>query len=114
MILECDLRDQALIITVPAARIDASVAVQFKDAFREAVKGAPQRVILDLKSVNFVDSSGLGAIVAAMKILAPDGRLELASLSETVSKVFRLTRMDTVFTLHDNVEAALSETATAR
>ncbi len=50
-------------------RIDAAVAIQFKDAMRAATDGGPDRVILDLSGVDFIDSSGLGAIVAAMKHL---------------------------------------------
>jgi anti-sigma B factor antagonist len=50
--------------------------------------------------VHFLDSSGLGAVVGVMKLLAPERRLELAGLTPTVAKVFRLTRMDSVFTIH--------------
>ncbi len=49
------------------------------------------RVILDLSSVKFIDSSGLGAIVAAMKQLGSGRRLDLAGLTPVVEKVFRLT-----------------------
>jgi anti-sigma B factor antagonist len=57
-------------------------------------------VILDLAQVDFLDSSGLGAVVAVMKVLGPTRKLELAGLTPTVEKVFRLTRMDQVFTIH--------------
>lgn len=69
---------------------------------------APDRVIVDLSEVDFIDSSGLGAIVAAMKQLREGQRLELAGLTPTVSKVFRLTRMDTVFSLFDTLEEAVA------
>lgn len=90
----------ALRVTVAEERIDAAVAIQFKDRMRELAAGAGSRVILDLGQVGFVDSSGLGAIVAVMKALAPARRLELAALTPTVAKVFRLTRMDGVFVIH--------------
>lgn len=108
----------ALIVRVCEARIDSLVAIQFKDAVRSAVPetatevgvagggGAPGRVILDLAEVTFVDSSGLGAIVAVMKLLAPAFRLELAALQPNVERVFRLTRMDGVFTIHDAAPSA--------
>ena len=53
-----------------------------------------------MTQVAFLDSSGLGAVVAAMKALGPDRPLELAGLTPTVQKVFRLTRMDSVFKIH--------------
>ncbi len=90
----------ALVVHVLESRIDAAVAIQFKDAMRARVAQAPERVVLDLSQVDFIDSSGLGAVVAMMKLLAPARRLELAGLTPTVEKVFRLTHMDRVFTIH--------------
>lgn len=92
--------DDALIVTVGAARIDAAVAIRFKDAMRAVTEGTTGQVILDLSQVDFVDSSGLGAIIAAMKQLGEASRLELAALNPNVAKVFRLTRMDGIFTIH--------------
>ena len=70
------------------------------ERMREIAAGAPERVILDLSRVEFLDSSGLGAVIAVMKMLGPDRRLELAALGPAVERVVRLTRMDTVFTIH--------------
>lgn len=94
------------VIAVDAPRIDAAVAIQFKDAMRSSLSPLAGRVILDLSAVEFVDSSGLGAIVAAMKAMAPDQRLDLAGLTPMVDKVFRLTRMDTIFTLFPTLAEA--------
>lgn len=103
MNLTSDTSDDALIVRVQEERIDAAVAIQFKDRMRELTAGDSGRVILDLSSVTFVDSSGLGAIVAVMKFLAPARKLELAALTPNVGKVFHLTRMDSVFSIHDSV-----------
>ncbi|MCB2094414.1 MAG: STAS domain-containing protein [Rhodobacteraceae bacterium] len=92
--------DDAIVIHVHEKRIDAAIAIQFKDRVRELTNDPSERVILDMSQVEFVDSSGLGAIVSAMKFLAPDRRLELAGLTANVGKVFRLTRMDSVFPIH--------------
>lgn len=92
------------IIHVTAPRIDAAAAIAFKDAMREAVATGPDHVVLDLGQVTFVDSSGLGAIVAVMKAMGDGRRLDLASLTPDVAKVFRLTRMDTVFMIHADID----------
>ena len=94
------------IVTVRESRIDAAVAIRFKDRMREVTATDTPHVVLDLSEVDFVDSSGLGAIVAAMKQLGSTRRLDLAGLTPTVERVFRLTRMDTVFTIHDSVAQA--------
>ena len=100
MELQADPRGGFLAILVNDDRIDAASAIQFKDRMRELTQGTTGRVVLDLAQVAFLDSSGLGAVVAAMKALGPDRPLELAGLTPTVQKVFRLTRMDSVFTIH--------------
>ncbi len=101
-----DIND-ARVVVVGDDRIDAAVAIQFKDRMREMTEGGPARIVLDLSAVGFLDSSGLGAVVAAMKHVGPDRRLELAGLTATVEKVFSLTRMDTVFTIHATAQTAL-------
>ena len=113
MKLETDHYDDAVLISVSEPRIDASVAIQFKDAMREITASGPARVILNMQQVEFLDSSGLGAVVAAMKQLADGQKLELAGLTENVEKVFRLTRLDGVFTIHNTAEDAVCGPANA-
>ncbi|WP_424831639.1 STAS domain-containing protein [Ruegeria sp.] len=96
------------VITVHCDRIDAAMAIQFKEDMRAQTDDTAHRIILDLSSVEFIDSSGLGAIVASMKQLEEGCRLDLAGLHPVVRKVFRLTRMDTVFDLFPSLDDALT------
>lgn len=98
-------------VTVARSRIDAAAAIRFKDAMRAVTAQGPDHVVLDLSNVDFVDSSGLGAIVAAMKQMGPGRRLDLAGLRPDVAKVFRLTRMDTVFVIHERADGAVRRDA---
>lgn len=100
MNLESTLEGDVLVITVLAERIDAASAIAFKEEMRSLLEGGPARTILDLSRVAFLDSSGLGAVVAAKKLVGPGRSLELSGLTGAVEKVFRLTRMDSVFTIH--------------
>ena len=106
MELESGLFNGVQVITVRAERIDSAAAIGFKDAMRAATADGSAPVVLDLGNVAFVDSSGLGAIVAVMKFLGPGRRLDLAGLTPDVDKLFRLTRMDTVFGLYGDVDDA--------
>lgn len=60
--MELGIRDtgDTRVVHVGEARIDAAVAIQFKDQMRDLIVGGPNRVILDLSAVTFVDSSGWG------------------------------------------------------
>jgi len=97
------------IVTVNESRIDAAVALSFKETMRAETEDAPSQVILNLEQVQFVDSSGLGAIVATMKAMGSSRSLALAGLTPTVEKVFRLTRMDSVFSLYPSLDDALAD-----
>jgi anti-sigma B factor antagonist len=90
-----------------AERIDAMVAVMFKDRMKAAIEAGSSCILLDLSPIGFLDSSGLGAVVAIRRFLREGQRLELASLTPPVQRVFRLTRMDSVFTIHSEVDDAL-------
>ena len=77
MNMSFESRSMLGILTVAGNRIDASVAIAFKDRFRDLVSGHDGDVILDLGQVAFIDSSGLGAIVAARKLLGGARKLIL-------------------------------------
>ncbi|MBV0913343.1 STAS domain-containing protein [Rhodobacteraceae bacterium ASV31] len=101
--LETVDHDGLRVVAVTGARVDAAICAEFKDALLRATQEAPGRVVLDLSAVRFLDSSGLGAVIAVMKALAPARRLELTGVSGAVEKVFLLTRMDRVFVIHPDL-----------
>ena len=107
MKLESEHRGKILMIRVVNDRIDAAGAIQFKERMREIIEEPSERVVLDMSNVMFLDSSGLGAVVAVMKALGPIRRLELSGLTPTVEKVLRLTRMDSVFIIHKSLPEEL-------
>ena len=86
-----------LIVVVEEARIDAAIATRFKDRLREIVLRGRKPVRLDMRRVDFMDSSGLGAMIAVRKALPEALPLVLEGLTPNVERVFRLTRMDSVF-----------------
>jgi len=104
MELQAEIDGDTLIITASGRRIDAAGAIDFKDEMRKLTEFGPDKVALNLASVEFVDSSGLGAVVASMKQLPAGKTLSLLDLTPTVAKVFRLTRMDSVFEIRKSGE----------
>lgn len=108
MKMRFEVRGAVGLLHVDESRLDASVAIEFKDRFRDLTEGTTGDVILDLSRVDFLDSSGLGAVVAARKLLGAGRLLELAGLTPPVAKVMTLTRMHSVFPIHDDLDAALA------
>jgi len=99
-----------LTIRVDEKRLDAAIATAFKDRVRSMIaaggggEGGGQ-VTLDLAGVDFMDSSGLGAVIAIYKAMPPGRQLILAGLTPNVQRVFRLTRMDSVLTIRNTADA---------
>lgn len=86
-----------LVVAVLEPRLDAKLAVEFKETIAARIAQGHSLLVLDLSAVNFVDSSGLGAIVSSLKMLRGQGQLLLSGMSATVLSTFKLTRMDKVF-----------------
>ena len=106
MKLETAFANGLLVLTPVVDRIDAAGAIEFKGHVRTLCEGYEGIVILNLEHVDFVDSSGIGAIVASMKLMAQGKRLDLAALRPAVAKVFALTKLDSIFKIHPDVASA--------
>lgn len=88
-------------------RIDASVAPEFKAFMLERIGSGNTSLLLDFSMVDFIDSSGIGAIISILKTLGGKGSVSICCLSETVNTVFRLSRMDKIFHISASREDAL-------
>src|SRR5882762_2622088 len=90
-----------------AGEIDVYTAPQLRERLITLVEGGARRVIVDLGRVEFLDSTGLGVLVGALKRLrVVGGELLLVCAQERLLKIFRITGLDRVFTLFDSVDAA--------
>lgn len=87
------------------SRIDAAATITFKERMRELLSRLEGPVLLDLAKVDFIDSSGLGAIVGVHKTLATTRGLTLTNLTPAVAQVFRLTHLDEVIAIAPSPEA---------
>lgn len=105
--LTSEQRNNVLVVRVDEKRVDASKAPAFKQGITEQIDAGHNQLVLDFSRVEFVDSSGLGAIVSCLKRLGPRGSVAIAGAQGSVQRLFTLTRMDRVFALHDTVDAAV-------
>ncbi|KQY59853.1 hypothetical protein ASD11_10035 [Aeromicrobium sp. Root495] len=86
--------------------IDIETARDLRAHFIEHVTDPASRVVVDMSGVEFMDSSGLGALVGGWQILRDTGELRVAGALPAVERVFRLTGMHEVFPLFPDVAAA--------
>lgn len=87
--------------------IDVSQAMDLRDLLGEEIDGAAARVVLDLKDVTFIDSSGIGVLVTAHRRADAAGAMfALAGARPTVGRVFELTRTNKLLRIYASVEEA--------
>ena len=104
MIISETICNNITIIT-PQGTLDASTAPQLKK-FKSA-SAAVDPVVINLSDVDFLDSSGLGAIVGiAREKRELGGDVTLACMNNKVRKVFEITQVYKLFDIYDDVEAA--------
>lgn len=105
-------RERGVAVVAPMVkRLDASVAPAFKQAVVQLVEGGDTRIVLDLAGVDFLDSSGLGAMVSILKNVGNRGAVAVCGARGAVQSLFQLTRMDKVFTMHASREDAIARLA---
>lgn len=92
-------------------RLDAAVAPAFKQAVVKVIEGGESRLVLDLAQVEFLDSSGLGAMVAILKALGGKGGVAVCNAKGAVLTLFKLTRMDKVFPIEPGRAEAVARLA---
>jgi len=95
----------AFVLVLHTDRLDAAHAPSFR-ANALPLVADKTLVVLDLRHVQFVDSTGLGCIVAVQKRITPHGRLRLANVGPRVAALLRLTGLERVFPTFPSVEMA--------
>ncbi len=89
----------------PSGILDGTKATSFRQEISEQVDAGAGVVVIDLKEVTFMDSSGLGALVLALKtVRAANCELVVCSINEQIKILFELTSMDRVFKIFPNRE----------
>lgn len=87
--------------------VDVYTAPRLRERLVELVTEGKRKIVVDLEGVDFLDSTGLGVLVGGLKRLrSNDGEMALVSTQSRILKVFEITGLTKVFSIHDSVEAA--------
>lgn len=89
--------------------IDVYTAPLLRENLADLIAADHTDLMVDLRAVRFMDSTGLGVLVGALKkVRSLGGNLELVIDRENVLKVFRITGLTQVFTIHETLDASLA------
>jgi len=107
MNLKIEMNGSIHVIFVKEERLDAHNAEELKADLNRLFDEGHKDIVVDLKEVRFIDSSGLGVLVSGFKnASARQGSLKLSALQTQVRSMFELTRLHRVFDIYPTADDA--------
>lgn len=95
-----------------AGRVDTYRVSELRTQLQEAMKVKPSYLVVDMSEVEFIDSSGLAALVYGMKSCRDNGgHLCLCNPQRRIRMILEMTRLDTAFDIFSNEAEAISALA---
>jgi anti-sigma B factor antagonist len=92
-----------------AGEIDVYTAPKLREQLADLVDAGRNDIVVDMRGVEFLDSTGLGVLVGGLKrIRQNDGSMQLVCTQERILKIFRITGLTKVFPIHESVAAAVA------
>ena len=89
-------------------RLDLSSGAGLKEKVKSLMAENHNTIHLNLKEVDFINSSGLGVLVSIMKeIRLQKGRLTLSNLASYVQEIFEITQLSHIFEIYESEEEAI-------
>ncbi len=105
--------EETVVIDV-AGRVTIGPDAKMRDAITEALDAGARNIIMNMKRVTKLDSSGIGELVAAhSNIKSRDGRFILVALSEHLATVLQITQVLGVLESFDDMDTALDSLGAA-
>lgn len=101
--------DGVTVVSPRGPRLDAEVAAAFRATLLDRIARGDRKLVIDVHAVSFIDSSGLGALVSALKRLKQEdhgGDIRLANVQPPVLAVLEIIRLNRVFQQFPSVDAA--------
>ena len=108
MDLKTENMEGVAVLFVREDRLDANNSEELKAELRRLFDSGTKDLVIDLKEIHFIDSSGLGVLVSGYKNASIlHGSLKLSNLQSQVKSMFELTRLHRVFDIFTSVDDAL-------
>jgi anti-sigma B factor antagonist len=108
MNLKTETNGGIVVLSVREERLDAHNSDELKLEVNRLFESGTKNLLVDLKEVRFIDSSGLGVLVSGFKNASTHtGSIKLCSLQTQVRSMFELTRLHRVFDIYQTIDEAL-------
>lgn len=106
--MESKARGDWIVVTV-TGEVDVYTAPKLKDELVGLIEEGKNQIVVDLEGVEFMDSSGLGVLVGALRRLKErEGTLALVCTKGPVLRILSITGLNKVFPVHQSVDEAAS------
>lgn len=93
-------------VVAVTGELDVSTAPELEERLQQLIDGGSADLVVDLSAIDFLDSTGLGVMVKALKwAREAGGGLRVVATEERITKVFTITGLDEVMRLSDSVDA---------
>jgi anti-sigma B factor antagonist len=101
-------RGEIVILDI-SGEIDLYNAPEIKDIVGKLIEQKKYNVIINLKDVTYIDSSGIGALISSLSNLKKyQGGLKIINVFASVKKVFELTKLTSFFEIYESEDEALN------
>lgn len=109
MDLKLEHFEYGIAVSLMIPRVDMASASVFKQEMEEVLKEQPEIIILDLTDVEYFDSSALGMLVNLHRSAKSyGGDIRLCNLSDSLTTLLKLSKLDSMFKIFDSLESAKS------
>ena len=92
--------------------IDLHVSPAVTESLNAMIKKKPERIVIDLSRATYIDSAGIAVLILAMQeVKAYGGKFFLSGVQETIRLILETSRLDRIFWIFPDVDAALAANA---
>ncbi|KJU82586.1 Anti-sigma factor antagonist [Candidatus Magnetobacterium bavaricum] len=97
-----------VIVVSPSGEIDMYSSPELRKQLLSLIKKKTSPIIVALRDVSYIDSSGIATFVEALKRMMPyKGKLKITEIPESIMKIFNFSKLDKVFEMYETIDDAI-------
>ncbi|MBF0337554.1 MAG: STAS domain-containing protein [Nitrospirae bacterium] len=107
--MKIELTDhKGIIVVSPSGEIDMYSSPELRKQLLSLIKKKSTPIIVALRNVTYIDSSGIATFVEALKKMMPyKGKLKITDIPESIMRIFNFSKLDKVFEMYDSIDDAI-------